>query len=64
MKRRHEQKLVIVTISLLALLNIPIITLFKSTESIVGFPVIYIYIFSCWLASIIISYIIINHFYE
>lgn len=64
MKTRHEQKLVILTILLLIELNLPILLLFDNVQSIIGIPVIYVYIFSCWLLSVLISYFIIKRYYE
>lgn len=64
MKKRHEQKLVILSMLILAALNIPLLLLFDSSKALFGFPIIYIYIFSVWLFSIAISFLIINRYYE
>ncbi|MEK8181158.1 hypothetical protein WMW71_12470 [Flavobacterium buctense] len=64
MKQRHQQKLVIITMVLLIGLNLPILLLFDSAEAVMGFPVIYIYIFSVWLFSILLSFIIIKRYHE
>jgi hypothetical protein len=64
MKQRHQQKLVIITMVLLIGLNLPILLLFDSAQSVMGFPVIYIYIFSVWLFSILLSFIIIKRYHE
>ncbi|SEJ10848.1 hypothetical protein [Flavobacterium terrigena] len=62
MKKRHQQKLVIVSIVLLICLNMPIVLLFDSSKSVFGFPSSYIFIFSTWLLSIFISlYIMIRY---
>jgi hypothetical protein len=45
-------------------LNLPILLLFDSAERFMGFPVIYIYIFSVWLFSILLSFIIIKRYHE
>jgi hypothetical protein len=37
-------------------LNIPLLLLFDNSESLFGFPIIYIYILSAWLFSIAISH--------
>ncbi|MFT5252535.1 MAG: hypothetical protein ACI87N_001548 [Flavobacteriales bacterium] len=64
MKKRHEQKLVILSMLLLLALNVPILLLFDSPKALFGFPITYIYIFSAWLFSIAISYLIIKRYYE
>ncbi|WP_306350164.1 hypothetical protein [Flavobacterium sp. '19STA2R22 D10 B1'] len=64
MKRRHEQKLVIITLILIIGMNMPILLLFDGAHSFLGFPVIYIYIFSLWLISVLASYLIIKKYYE
>ena len=64
MKKRHEQKLVILSMLMLLALNIPLLLLFDSTKSLFGFPVIYIYLFSAWLFSIVITYLIQKRYYE
>nr|WP_114754772.1 hypothetical protein [Flavobacterium glaciei] len=64
MKKRHEQKLVILSMLILLALNVPLLLLFDSSKPLFGFPIIYIYIFSAWLFSIGISYLIIKRYYE
>ncbi len=64
MKKRHQQKLVIVSMILLIGLNLPIVLLFDSTQNVVGFPVIYIYLFSIWLFSILVSLLIVKRYNE
>ena len=64
MKKRHQQKLIVLTILLLSLFNIPIILLFDTEISVFGFPLIYFYIFVVWIFAIIISHIILRRFYE
>lgn len=64
MKKRHEQKLVILSMLMLLALNIPILLLFNNAQALFGFPVIYIYIFSAWLFSIGTTYLIIKRYYE
>jgi hypothetical protein len=46
MKKRHQQKLIVLSIGLLIAFNLPILLLFDSSVPFLGFPVIYIYIFS------------------
>jgi hypothetical protein len=64
MKKRHQQKLVVLSLLLLIVLNLPIVLLFDASESFLGFPIIYIYIFSVWLFSVLISLIIVQRYYE
>jgi len=64
MKQRHQQKLVIISMMLLLGLNIPLVLLFDSAGCFLGFPIIYIYIFSVWLFSALLSFIIIKRYHE
>lgn len=64
MKKRHQQKLIVLTILLLSLFNIPIILLFDAEVVFFGFPLIYFYIFSIWILAIVILNIILKRFYE
>jgi hypothetical protein len=64
MKKRHQQKLIVLSFFLLIALNLPLILLFDSFKLMFGLPIIYIYIFSVWLLSIIVSVIIVNRYYE
>ena len=64
MKKRHQQKLIVLTIILLIAFNLPIILLFDSSNVLLGFPVIYIYIFSVWLLSVLSSMLVVNRYYE
>nr|WP_291850265.1 hypothetical protein [Lutibacter sp.] len=64
MKKRHQQKLIVLAFSLLCLLNIPIILIFNSNTVVIGLPLIYLYIFFVWIVSIIVSYIILKKYYE
>ena len=64
MKKRHQQKLVVLSLLLLLVLNLPIVLLFDSADNVLGFPVIYIYIFSVWLFSVLMSWIIVQRYYE
>lgn len=59
MKKRHEQKLVFISLVLLVIFNIPILLLFDSSKCIVGLPKIYIFLFSIWaLAIVAVTYIL------
>lgn len=64
MKKRHQQKLIVLTAGLLTAFNLPILLLFDSSEALLGFPVIYIYIFSVWIFSILVSMLVVNRYYE
>ncbi|RRJ93533.1 hypothetical protein EG849_04275 [Flavobacterium macacae] len=64
MKKRHEQKLIIVSLFLLLAFNMPLMLLFDSASSLEGIPLIYFYFFSVWLFSILISLLIIKRYYE
>lgn len=64
MKKRHEQKLIILSIGLLMAFSIPISLLFNSDREIFGYPMILIYIFAVWMISIVISFVIIKKFDE
>ena len=64
MKKRHEQKLIILSFGLIILFSAPIILLFNSEKEVFGFPMIYIYIFGVWMLSIIISFVIFKKYDE
>ena len=64
MKKRHQQKLVVLSLLLLLVLNLPIVLLFDSADDVLGFPVIYIYIFSVWLFSVLMFWIVVQRYYE
>ena len=56
MKKRHQQKLVILSIGLVIFLNLPIIFIFNNDIDILGIPLLYAYIFFVWLLSVIITF--------
>ncbi|RXM53365.1 MULTISPECIES: hypothetical protein [unclassified Chryseobacterium] len=60
MKKRHEQKLVILSIGLMIAFSIPISLLFNSEREIFGYPMILIYLFVVWMVSIMISFVIVK----
>ncbi|MAU15716.1 MAG: hypothetical protein CMH46_09275 [Muricauda sp.] len=64
MKKRHQQKLILVSIVLFFLWNVPFVTLFDGDTQIFGFPIFYVFIFLSWLFSIVLAYIILKRFYE
>jgi len=64
MKKRHEQKLVILSLVLFVLFNAPVLLLFNKIENYFGLPFIYVYIFGIWLLSVVISFVIFKKFDE
>jgi len=64
MKKRHEQKLIILSIGLMIAFSIPVSLLFNSDREVLGYPMILVYIFVLWMISIIISFIIIKRYDE
>ncbi|MBY8962014.1 hypothetical protein KJK34_04540 [Flavobacterium sp. D11R37] len=64
MKKRHQQKLIILSVGLLLAFNMPLLLLFDSSKAILGLPLIYVYIFSVWLLSILVSLFVFMRYYE
>ncbi|MEI3791828.1 MULTISPECIES: hypothetical protein [unclassified Chryseobacterium] len=64
MKKRHEQKLIILSIGLMMAFSIPISLLFNSEKDVLGYPMILIYLFAVWMISIIISFVIVKKYDE
>jgi len=64
MKKRHKQKLVILSIVLFVLFNAPVLLLFNSSEEFIGLPLICGYIFIVWLFSSVASYFVFRKFDE
>ncbi|WJJ95872.1 hypothetical protein [Algibacter luteus] len=64
MKKRHEQKLVVLSIALFLIFNIPFVLIFNLEGDIYGIPTFYFSVFSIWLLSIVISYIVLKKYYE
>lgn len=64
MKKRHQQKLVLLAATLLLLFNVPLVLLFDGKESVFGFPVFYFSVFSIWLFATVVSYIVLTRYYE
>lgn len=64
MKRRHEQKFIIISLSLFFMLNLPLLLLFDSADAVFGVPIIYVYIFSVWLLATFLSWIILKKYVE
>jgi len=64
MKKRHQQKLILVSIVLFFLWNVPFVTIFDGDAHVFGFPIFYVFIFLSWFLSIVLAYIILKKFYE
>jgi hypothetical protein len=64
MKKRHIQKLILISVILLLALNMPVVLLFNSAGSVLGIPAILFYVFSVWGMSAIVSLIIIKRYGE
>jgi len=64
MKKRHEQKLIILSIGLMIAFSIPISLLFNSEREVFGYPTILIYMFAVWMISIIVSFVIVKRYDE
>lgn len=64
MKKRHEQKLIILSFGLMVLFSAPIILLFNSEKEVFGLPLLYVYIFGVWLLSTVASFIIFKKYDE
>nr|WP_291869919.1 hypothetical protein [Maribacter sp.] len=64
MKKRHIQKLVVLSLGLFFVLNIPFLLIFNNNGAILGIPTMYFSIFLIWAISIIISYIVLKKHYE
>lgn len=63
-EKRHEQKLVILSIGLMIAFSIPISLLFNSEKEVFGYPMILIYLFAVWMVSIVISLVIVKRYDE
>ncbi|MFP3596805.1 hypothetical protein [Chryseobacterium sp. SIMBA_029] len=64
MKKRHEQKLIILSIGLMIAFSIPISLLFNSEKDVFSYPTILMYIFGIWMISIIVSFVIVKRYDE
>ncbi len=60
MKKRHQQKLVILSIGIVLLVNIPLVFIFNSSDAVLGFPLLYFYLFSVWLISILLTALVLK----
>lgn len=64
MKKRDKQKLVILSIILFIMFNVPVLFLFNTSKMVWGLPMIYVYIFTLWLGSSLLSFLIFKKFDE
>jgi len=64
MKKRHQQKLILISIVLFFIWNVPFVGIFDGDAQVLGFPILYVFLFISWLLSIILTYIILKKFYE
>ncbi|QKX07223.1 hypothetical protein HN014_20685 [Aquimarina sp. TRL1] len=64
MKKRHQQKLVVLSLTLFFLINIPLVFVFNESGQVLGFPKLYFFLFACWAIAILISAIVLNKYYE
>jgi hypothetical protein len=64
MKKRHEQKLIVLSIALFLIFNIPFVLIFNLKGSVLGVPTFYFSVFSIWFVSIVISYIVLKRHFE
>ncbi|WP_264509775.1 hypothetical protein [Flavobacterium sp. N1719] len=64
MKKRHQQKLIIIALILWMGFNLPLVLLFDSAQNMGGFPLIYVYFFSLWILAILLSLLIVRRYNE
>lgn len=64
MKKRHLQKLILLSFFLAVAFNIPFVLLFNHTHEVFGFPLLYVYLFGLWLLSVIISFLVVKKYHE
>lgn len=64
MKKRHIQKMMLISVILLMALNMPLVLLFNSAVPVMGIPAILFYVFLVWGVSAIVSLIIIKRYGE
>jgi len=63
-KKRHQQKFIVLSVMLFFLWNVPFVSIFDGDAHLFGFPIFYIFVFLSWLLSIVISFIVLKKFYE
>ncbi|APY07229.1 hypothetical protein BWZ20_02430 [Winogradskyella sp. J14-2] len=64
MKKRHEQKLIILSVAAFAMLNLPFLLIFNHHGHVFGIPTFYLSVFSIWLVVIVVSYVVLKRHYE
>ncbi|WP_271783297.1 hypothetical protein [Aquimarina algiphila] len=64
MKKRHQQKLIVLSLVLFLLWNVPLILIFDQFGEFLGFPIIYFFIFLIWIIAVAISFVILRKHYE
>ena len=64
MKKRHEQKLIILSLFLAVALNLPLILMTDSSQNLGGFPIVYVYVFSIWLVAVLLTLLIVKKYDE
>jgi hypothetical protein len=64
MKKRHKQKLIILSLALWVLFNFPLILLFDGSEQVLGYPILYVYLFSVVCLSVLVSWLVITIYHE
>lgn len=64
MKIRHQQKLVVLSLGLAFLFNIPLVLVFAKKWTLFGFPAFYVFTFLFWILSIVISYVVMSRHYD
>ena len=64
MKKRDKQKLDILSIILFIMFNVPVLFLFNTSKMVWGLPMIYVYIFTVWFGSSLLSFLIFKKFDE
>ncbi|MDR6513881.1 hypothetical protein [Chryseobacterium camelliae] len=62
MKKRHEQKLILLSIGLMVAFSIPVSLLFNSEQEVLGYPMLLVYFFAVWMVSIITAFVIVKKY--
>lgn len=64
MKKHHSQKLVLLSLFLFAAVNAPLILIFNQPVTIGGLPMVWLYLFGVWFSSIVLSFIILQKYFD
>jgi len=62
MKKRHEQKLILLSIGLMVAFSIPVSLIFNSEQEVLGYPMLLVYFFAVWMVSIITAFVIVKKY--